>query len=350
MPTLADCAVDRDNNLNLLRLLAAWAVLVSHAFPISRGPDAEQPLEGVLGSTLGELAVWMFFLVSGMLITASWERRSSLGGFCWARVLRIVPGLLVSLLLVALVLGPWVCEMPLSEYLLNSETWTFVARNTLMVSPQYSLPGVFIENPYPMVEGSIWTLWHEVVCYVGVVVLGMAGLFSRPRLALGGALLLGLLIAAGDHAGHSLHPKVDQTLRLAVPFSLGATTWLWRQRVPISAPVAVVVSGLAWLALDSPLQDLGIQLGLLAWTLLLSYGIGGHIRAFNRVGDYSYGLYIYAFPVQGLVQHFDKGLLPRENVLWSTALTLPIAIASWHLIERPALGLKTRFALRRPDA
>jgi peptidoglycan/LPS O-acetylase OafA/YrhL len=285
--------------------------------------------------------VWMFFLVSGLLIAASWERRPQVGSFLRARALRLFPALLASIALVALVMGPLVSALPLGEYLGHRGTWSFLARNWTLVQPQYTLPGVFEQNPYPTVEGSIWTLWHEVVCYLGILGAGLAGLLQRRRTT----LLLILAYALGlSWIGRTpdvlLHPRLDQSLRLAVPFALGTAAWLSRERVPISAWVSVLLSGVAWAAHETWAGTLLFQIALLSWTLWLAYGIEGRIRAFNRVGDYSYGIYIYAFPLQGLVQWLDPDLGPLGNAAWATLLTLALAIPSWHWIERPALARK----------
>jgi peptidoglycan/LPS O-acetylase OafA/YrhL len=338
---LASCVHGKDNNLNLLRLVASWAVLLSHAWPIARGAGTPQPLEEATGWTLGEVAVWMFFLVSGLLIAASWERRPQVGSFLRARAFRLFPALLASIALVALVMGPLVSALPLGEYLGHRGTWSFLARNWTLVQPQYTLPGVFEQNPYPTVEGSIWTLWHEVVCYLGILGAGLAGLLQRRRTT----LLLILAYALGlSWIGRTpdvlLHPRLDQSLRLAVPFALGTAAWLSRERVPISAWVSVLLSGVAWAAHETWAGTLLFQIALLSWTLWLAYGIEGRIRAFNRVGDYSYGIYIYAFPLQGLVQWLDPDLGPLGNAAWATLLTLALAIPSWHWIERPALARK----------
>ena len=102
----------------------------------------------------------------------------------------------------------------------------------------------------------------------------------------------------------------------------------------------MLLSGVAWAAHATWAGTLLFQVALLSWTLWLAYGIEGRIRAFNRVGDYSYGIYIYAFPLRGLVQWLDPDLGLLGNAAWATLLTLALAIPSWHWIERPALARK----------
>ncbi len=164
--TLGELARGRDNNFNLIRALAATAVLVSHAWPISQGAGTQEPLWAWTGATLGTMAVYVFFAISGFLIATSFDRTQSARAFLVARGLRLFPGLFVSVLLVAFVMGPLVTTLAATDYLTHPETLAFIPRNLTLISPAYTLPGVFEANPYPTVEGSIWTLVHEVACYL----------------------------------------------------------------------------------------------------------------------------------------------------------------------------------------
>ena len=176
MRILADLDQGRNNNFNLIRFVAALAVLVSHAWPIALGADAVQPLEALTGYSLGGLAVFVFFAASGYFITASFARSRSAEVFLLARALRLFPCLAVSLLLVALIMGPLVSTLGLGDYMTHPNTVTFLLRNITLAFPQYTLPGVFTDQPYPAVEGSIWTLIHEVACYALVFIAGISGL------------------------------------------------------------------------------------------------------------------------------------------------------------------------------
>ena len=106
MRRLGEVAQGRDNNFNLIRLCAATAVLVSHAWPLTRGPGTVEPLQRLTGHSLGTLAVYVFFAVSGFFVSASFARRASAADFLAARALRLFPALTVSLVLVTLLMGP----------------------------------------------------------------------------------------------------------------------------------------------------------------------------------------------------------------------------------------------------
>lgn len=339
MHYLGTAADGRDNNLNLIRMAAATAVLVSHAWPITQGAGVSEPLTGLTGHSLGTLAVYVFFAISGFLIAASFTRSSSIRRFVAARVLRLMPGLAVSLLLVAFVMGPLVTTLPLSAYFADPSTWTFLARNITLYAPQYTLPGVFETNPYTTVEGSIWTLVHEVACYGLVFLAGVAGLL-RPgwRMWLVVALYAASWVLAGLATGH-VPGRLLQFQGLSLPFMLGMAAWVWRDRIPLSGWAALGLFALALVGQDTPVAYPALIVAISYGTAWLAYVPKDWIRGYNRVGDYSYGMYIYAFPLQGAVVWGVGATGILAHVVLAFALTLGISVLSWHLIEKPALNL-----------
>lgn len=352
METLGRISTNRDNNLNLIRAVAATAVLVSHAYPIALGPGASEPLIGPVGHSLGSLAVYLFFIVSGFLITGSFLRRRDPAAFVTARALRLFPGLAVSLLLVALVMGPMASSLPVGAYLSEPDLWAFLLRNISLLDPLYTLPGVFTENPYPTVEGSIWTLVFEVACYMGVFVLGIAGCLGRPRLM---ALVLGALLALWllrEIADIPLFYHLHQLLRLGLPFGIGVAAWIWRDRIPMHWVGVIGLAVLSWITRETLFYTPVLITALAYGTFWLAYVPGGFVRRYNRIGDYSYGIYIYAFPCQGLAVWLWGPMDPVTNMLLGFALTLPPSILSWHLVEEPCLRANatvTRWLRRHLD-
>jgi peptidoglycan/LPS O-acetylase OafA/YrhL len=339
----------RDNNFNLIRLIAATSVLVSHAWPITRGPGTPEPLAALTGHSLGGLAVYIFFATSGYFITASFARSNAASIFLGARALRLFPGLAVSLVLVIL-MGLFVTTLPAADYLTDPQTHMFFLRNITLAFPQYSLPDVFTENPYPAVEGSIWTLIHEVLCYGLVFLLGMIGIV-RNRRAMTAALFCYLALwILPELMQLSIHPRLMQTRELSLPFALGIALWVWRDHVQLSAIGMIALAAIAALAKDSVLGFPTLILAITYATFWCAYVPNGRIRAFNRLGDYSYGMYIYAFPIQGLVVWLAGPLSPQMNILLALPLTVFCAVLSWHLVEGPALSFGKRKLAPRPAA
>jgi peptidoglycan/LPS O-acetylase OafA/YrhL len=330
---LGDVANGRDNNFNLIRFCAAIAVLVSHAWPISHGPERIEPLKENIGHSLGEMAVYVFFALSGFFVAASYERSNSSISFLTARAARLFPGLAISLVLVVFVLGPAVTNLGFVDYFMAPNTASFLFQNLSLLVPQYTLPGVFTDLPYPTVEGSIWTLAHEVACYICVFILGITGvLFSRLSLFIA---LIGYFsfYAAVD----VFHPRIEQFQTLSLPFVLGVILWVWRDWITLSLPILGMLVLLAWLGRETDLAYPMTVLTLTYGVFWLGYAPSGAIRTFNRLGDYSYGIYIYAFPLQGLVVWIWGPVGPQLNILLSLPMVLLCAVASWHIIERPAL-------------
>ena len=352
--TLGERARGRDNNFNLVRLLAAGCVLVSHSWPLSGTPG--EPFERFAGFSLGHFGVDVFFVVSGFLVTGSLFARGTLGAFVRARALRIFPALAVNALGTALVIGSLVTRLPLGQYLASAGTWAYAILNatTWPWGVVWTLPGVFLGLPVSeAVNGALWSLPWELTMYAALVVLGALALRARPWLGARGVRAVVLGVALLATLGHGLNEGADlsrafrvvQGLRLVALFFTGASLQLLRDRVPLSGGAFAV----ALAALVAALRWQGYA--LVAYPLLLSYVVlwlalvpGGVLRAYNRLGDYSYGFYLWQFPLQQWIVLTHPGISQPMLMLASLPAALAVAAASWHLVERPALALKDRGA------
>lgn len=345
--TLADVAGGRDNNFNLIRMIAASGVLVSHAFPITLGIGANQPFETATGYTLGWICVAIFFAISGFLITRSFDRKSRIESWFSARVARLFPGLIVVSILIALIYGPIFTTLPLSEFFTRPQTYSYIPRNVTLVWLQYGLPGVFADHPYPVaINGSLWTLVHEVTCYAGVFLAGIAGALASRRLFAVVLLLYGTgYVAMGLPGVSELVPSRFADLRaLSYPFVIGMALYVWRDRVRLSWVIAVVLCVLAAALRATPLFE-PIFVGAIAYaTFVIAYLPRGVLRHYNRVGDYSYGMYVYAFPVQQAAIALAGPMSPLTNMAVAFPVTLALAIASWYFVEKPVLDRRQHLA------
>lgn len=341
---LADMLAGRDNNLNAIRMVAASAVLVSHAWLVTGGAAAVEPLHVETGQPLGHFAVAVFFSISGLLIARSYDRRRSLVHFFMARVLRLYPALL-AVLLVTVVAGVFITRLDVAAYLRNPATWTYIPANLSLAFMQYPLPGVFEGNPLgPQINGSLWTLLYEVACYFGVVLLGLLGILKRRWTILALMALVSLVRIGGTmmaeapfpiSPGLALHFKL-LTL-LGFPFMLGTFAYVWREHIRLSGWIAVLL----WLPIPL-LAGTGMMAIMMTVPLVYTiFWIGfvpkGRALAYNRLGDYSYGIYIYAFPVQQLLVSQFPGMGPLTNIALALPITLVLAVLSWNLVEARAL-------------
>ncbi len=340
---LSQVSHGRDNNLNLIRMLAALAVLVSHAWPITMGPDAAQPLRELVGFELGTMAVFAFFAISGFLVTRSFERQPSIRTWVLARMLRIFPALLVVLLLTALVLGPAVTSLTWRDYFSDPSVFSYVLKNLLLVAPQHTLPGVFEATPRgPEINGSLWTLHYEVLCYGMVLAMGVAGAFRSPRAL---AIVVGVYALANASAvilSVALPDGFWFFRQLAAPFACGVAFYFARNGLPLTPLLLLALATATYAAQRTPLYEPLFVLTLAYGVFLLAYLPRGWIRQYNRLGDYSYGIYIYAFPVQQWVAHSLGPMSPVQNALVTVPFVLVLAWLSWNLVEKPALKLVPR--------
>ncbi|MFO1415652.1 MAG: acyltransferase [Burkholderiales bacterium] len=343
VPRLAVLAHGRANNFQLLRLAAAAFVVLFHSYALTDRWTREPLWRLIPELNFGALGVKIFFVISGFLVTQSWLARRAPVAFVTARALRIYPALAAATLF-TIVLAGWSSALPWGEFLAHPQTLDYAWRVALGWEMVYRLPGAFTTNPFPHeVNGSLWTLPIELRLYLGVLAAGLLGLLARRTLWLAAVLALVTLFALHPE-GFPLRPNDRVVRELALLFALGSLAWAWREAIPVSlagaaAAVALVVldpGGLPRTALFAP---------LLAYVVLvLAYHPRLQWRAVNRLGDYSYGLYVYSFPVQQTLMQRLPGLEPPSLFLLALPLSLAVAVVSWYVVEAPALALKSRFA------
>lgn len=329
-PVLGALARGHDNNFNLLRMGAASMVLLSHCWPLTQGTLDHEPGWRWLGVELGRLAVWVFFAISGFLVSASWQRQPTVRRFLVARARRIVPGLLTMLVLLVFGLGAAATVLPLAEYLRHRQTWGYLFFNgTLLVDMRWTLPGVFDGAG---VNGSLWTLPVELRCYLGLALLGAAGGLRHGLAYAAAAVLLAMALA--------LRWLGTDTAPLVLSFVAGSAAWHWRDRLPLDARVALLlVCAAAWAMNQRAPAGWAVGVVALAYgSLVLALVPSGGVRRFNELGDWSYGVYIYAFPIQVALCHAWPALGVWGLFATAWPLTLVAAAASWHFVERPALA------------
>lgn len=327
-----------DNNFNLIRMLAATGVLISHAYPLSLGHGTVEPLQPFLkGLSLGGLSVLVFFSISGFFITRSFAGKSSLSSFFIARALRLFPALVVVLAVTVIVAAALTTASmavywgAVPDYYLRSLTMFFI---------KHELPGVFETNPYGgAINGSLWTLKYEVLCYMGVVICGLLGILGRSTLF--GLWLAGFGLAYGVTMVVDVHPLIAGFMSLGLPFAIGMSFWVYRDRIPLSPNLVVLVGLVAALSWLTPIFIPVFTLAVCYTVFVLGYARFSLLAFYKGLGDYSYGMYVYAFPIQQFVAW--SGV---ESPLWNMAISLPLtllcAVLSWHLVEAQALKWKRR--------
>lgn len=347
-PTFASVYDPRRNNFDAIRFVLASLVIWSHCYPLSGRPvDWFFMQSGQIDA--GSFAVNGFFILSGFLIAQSWWSCPRLVPFSTKRLLRIGPALFAALALGAWLIGPANSTLSLGSYFASRETWGHFLG--FLFHGHLSLSTVFTTNAVPnLVNAPLWSLRYEMLCYAGLAVLGVAGLRSWT-VALIGLFSASWLwaLAAPPTTDGQLPSVLDTVARLTACFSAGALFYAFRSWVPYDRRVAVVA---VLVALGTFLVGgFRIVLPIAAGYLLFyaAFAPLGSLSRFGRYGDFSYGLYVFAYPVQ---QTIARTLGPDLSVsaffLMSFLLTFPLAALSWHLVEAPALSFKPRAVGERP--
>jgi peptidoglycan/LPS O-acetylase OafA/YrhL len=347
-PSLASCYEGGADNFLLLRFIAASMVIFGHAYAMSGIPGAADFVARAhLGEGMysGSLAVDIFFVISGFLVTGSYLHRANLEVFLKSRALRVLPAYATCMILTAYVLGAIYTELPLAEYWTSPETGAYVMVNMqLGTDLVWKLPGVFVHNPHPdVINGSIWTLPAEVRMYLWVAILGVLGILRIRWLA---NATLATLVVVGIFRPDQLplvpHPTF---IRLAAFFLAGGFCYINRSWIPISDWLLLALVAMAFAVRHTFASAWLVGAIIVYGSLWFAYRPDFHL--FNRAGDYSYGLYLWGFPVEQAVAHwFAISTSPLLIFSFSLPLTLAIAALSWHLIEKPALRFKTSISDR----
>lgn len=332
------------NSFDLLRLVFATMVIFSHTYHFAYGAALSDPLREITGGEMasGTLGLYGFFVTSGFLVAGSYERSSGTLEYLYKRVLRIFPALIVVVLLTMFLIGPLFNSMEPGEYFSERHTWGYL-RNLSLYWQQRTLPGIFPGTPdFEVANSNLWTLPQEFTWYLLLIPFALAGLLRRPLILLGigsglFALTQGLPESYLDFTLPILSLHFRAFLVLGMYFIFGMTLYAYRERL-------LRIRGY-WLWLTIPLMGLTAWAGAVNWTfpflfpltvLLLAMMPGAISRFATQIGDASYGMYIWGFPVQLMM--FTLLGNNWHVCFWSTVLTsLAIGLLSWHFVERPAM-------------
>jgi len=323
------------NHFNLIRLVAAWLVIYSHAWAITGTPGSDLVGHATGFRSAGALAVDVFFLVSGFLVAASLARNDA-RAFLRARALRIFPALWACLLLTVLVVGPLLTVDP--GYWADARTWRYLWANASLWRAEFWLPGVFEALPRTAVNGSLWTLPIEGRLYLALLVAGIAGMLAPRRYPVAWALAIA---GAGAYAWrYSPLPEHIQYLFWVTSFFItGTLLWVLRARVVLDGRIALALLVVGLLDAGGGPHGTAAYFAAVAYgTFWLAFRPG---RDRLRGVDLSYGLYLYGWPAQQVALLLGATSVVA-NVVLASVLALACAAASWFAIERPALALKHR--------
>lgn len=348
---LSELTSNHNNNFTLIRFIAATMVLYSHMFTLMG--EKFHPYAKQFGLTLGVVGVDVFFFTSGFLVTASLLTRKDVFAFAWARFLRIYPALFIAVVF-SLLVGVYFTSLPIETFLQHSQVYRFFIHNiTLFDGVVYFLPGgVFSENIRHGVNGSLWTLPWEIKMYFILFIVGFFALvlpkyFTKKVFVI---LFLSIFLVSLTllYVNRFYHFTTDITilpaLRFLPLFFAGSLLYILRKKIFISSRIFLLIVLVIILSSGNAKFYYILHYLFLGYVILyLAYIPKGKIRHFNKLGDYSYGLYIYAFPVQQSVIALCPNISTINAFFISFIVTLFLSVLSWHLLEKKILTYKNSY-------
>jgi peptidoglycan/LPS O-acetylase OafA/YrhL len=337
------------NNFDGLRLLGALMVLFSHQLALSGNPEPR-----IFDVKLGTLGVIIFFTISGYLVTASWERDPQFIRFAFKRLLRVWPALAVCLTicmalvcLVKIASSDGAVPTMLFNYLPKNVFEGAIPNMLFSYLPNYIFvweDGIFFKgNPYKFLNGSLWTIPLEVQCYLAVMLLGYISREHLRMTLIGAILAIAAMHLTGNWDKFSERLpgffQIKDDFNLPVFFLAGAVMYFIPKLRSPKLSGALVLMGLTALALGQT----GITLFLLVPLFVVGVGVASWpaLRDASHFGDLSYGIYLWAWPIEQLGVSVLGKQTPWPLLLALTVIaTALMAYLSWHLVERRCLRLK----------
>lgn len=349
---LANYSTSRDNNFNLIRFIAATLVLYSHSFALAIGTGDAEPLRHSLGMTWGSIAVDIFFITSGFLIAGSYFSKKNIIAFVWARVLRIYPALVVAMIFCTFIVGTIYTKNSLLNYFQTLSVYKYFIKNSILFfGVDYKLPGVFGDIPYKdAVNGSIWTLPAEVRMYVILaffcVALALIQKLTNWKITKFFFLFVAITSIFINVYNHFIPFSSSNFIKLFSMFFVGTAFYVYRDSIILSLRFFLFITSILLLAIVNKEVFFMIYSISVAYVVFfLAYVPSGKIRKFNDFGDYSYGIYIYAFPVQQSVAATVPNVSVGIMIILSFTITFMLSYLSWHFLEKKCLEMKGSYVM-----
>jgi peptidoglycan/LPS O-acetylase OafA/YrhL len=332
---------NRTSGFDYLRILLSVSIICWHSISTSYGSQFELTIWRSPLGVLMHFTLPMFFVLSGFLVAASLDRCDTLISFFGLRILRIVPALAVEITLSALVLGPILTTKDLQSYFTSQEFFVYFLNMVGYI--HYYLPGVFLANIVPRtVNAQLWTIPFELQCYLALGALSVVGIVNKK----GGILLVTVIAAQGVWVLHALKQGDDGSSGgasgavLVLCFLVGLLIHIYRDKIRLSKTMFVSMVALALLLSSLPHGSSYLAFPVGYITVFLGL-LNPSKPKFLAAGDYSYGLYLYGFPIQQAFSSLGPAMHHWWiNIIASLPCALGVAVLSWHFVERPALGLR----------
>lgn len=332
------------NNITILRHLAALLVLVNHSFDLM-GRSASDPIRLLTGgyTSSSRIGLIFFFFISGLLITQSLFSSDNIKHFLWKRILRIYPAVIAVVLLTVFVVGPIFTGLSIGDYFSHQMTWEYLFGGMSLIRLRFYLPDTFSEQG---VNGSLWSLPIEFRFYILLAIFFVAGILKNG--ARRTAIILFILVVYlfyGYLPQSALSAYFGPYVRWSAFFFLGSYVYFFREKIKMNFWILLALLVLWYLMRDIEIAGRFTELICFSYMVLfLSYHTPVVGKKFFSKNDFSYSIYIYAFPIQQMILHCFADKVTPWGLAGLTAIALiPFCYFSWHYIEKPALRLKHVF-------
>lgn len=344
-----DQIAGRSNNFTLLRHIAALFVIISHSYDLLNVPD-EEVLSVLTNGRLSfsRVGLIIFFFLSGFLVTQSLVTSKNIVHFLWKRILRIYPALIILIVLIVFVLGTLFTTLPLSVYFSSSQTWQYFVGGISLIKLRFYLPGVFNGEG---VNGSLWSLPVEFRLYLMLVLLYSIACFKRNMLILLVTVLLVFLFFIGVQTYLPVSKWFNVYIHWGLYFFTGSLVYFLKSKIKLNSLIFCCFV-IFYFFPEKP-----AVLGRLSELLMICYGcllVGFRIPSFKSFffseNDYSYSIYIYAYPIQQAIIYVSgrDNISPVYLMFLTIIILIPFCWMSWNYIEKPALKMKDIFLKQSP--
>lgn len=328
MHTLSSPTALKSENLQFIKFIAALAVILSHSFSINGNVYGKEFFnrytDGALA--LGDISVSVFFICGGYLISASLNKNNGFCRFFKARIIRLVPPL-AFVVVICTVLGCFFSTLTLPEYYSDMGTYKYLLN--IVFVPVHSLPGVFKTNPKTAVNGSLWTLPVEFADYICVFILFKLGLADKKKFIFTLPFPIAAIIIERYLPG-----VLAAAVRPTVLFYIGAAFFVYRDKIKLSFMTASVLLLIFALLIYFKLPDIAVYFCLPYVILYISFGLKQLPKAVGNLGNISYSMYLWGFPVQQSFLHFFGICDPYFSFCICAVITIALAYVTYLICEK----------------
>lgn len=331
-----------DNFFTPLRLIFASLVVIGHAYVIILGGSEHEP-HVFYHYTFSYIAVNMFFIASGFLVTKSMLFRGDSASFISARALRIYPALIVHVLFLMLIIGPFVTNLQLKEFFASPDWYLQPLKVLTFLNTDMNMPGIFSTNSEQIGSGALWTLRYEFLAYIGTWLLFLIGGLRHKWMIAAQFVLPCLAWVIGKHFGvfEKLPATIESLGRFGIAYGLGAALYAYREKISFHIVLIPAFLGMTWLTRNN-VAVLEIFMNLmLAWGVMIAaYMKAPKLEWTQKIPDVSYGIYIYHWAILQSLHYFFPSLSIWPLIIIGYVITLGLSQASWNIVEKPTLRLK----------